>query len=70
MLEVQSEKPIITQTLVKLKRKSLIIIMINILLLQKLINLAAENFAARLAQANLITRTDFDTKLMNLNKKN
>ena len=44
--------------------------MINILLLQKLINLAAENFAARLAQANLITRTDFDTKLMNLNKKN
>ena len=43
--------------------------MINILLLQKLIKLAAENFAARLAQANLITRTDFDTKLMNLNKK-
>ena len=29
----------------------------------------AEIFAARLAQANLITKTDFDTKLMSLNKE-
>ena len=31
--------------------------------------LTAENFAARLAQANLVTNTDFDNKLSNLNKK-
>ena len=28
-----------------------------------------ENFAARLAQANLVTKIDFDTKLISLNKK-
>ena len=32
--------------------------------------LTAENFAARLAQANLVTKTDFDNKLSSLNKKN
>ena len=31
--------------------------------------LTAENFAARLAQANLVTKTDFDNKLPNLNRK-
>ena len=31
--------------------------------------LAADVFNARLAQANLITKTDFDAKLSNLNKK-
>ena len=30
--------------------------------------LTAENFAARLAQANLVAKTDFDNKLINLNK--
>ena len=29
-----------------------------------------EIFAGRLAQANLITKTDFDIKLSNLNQKN
>ena len=32
-------------------------------------SLAADVFNARLAQANLITKTDFDTKLSNLNRK-
>ena len=32
-------------------------------------NLTAKSFAARLAQENLAIKTDFDTKLMNLNKK-
>ena len=32
--------------------------------------LAADGFNARLAQANLITKTDFDAKLSSLNKKN
>ena len=31
--------------------------------------LTAENVAAKLAQANLITKTDFDVKLSSLNKK-
>ena len=31
--------------------------------------LKAENFPARLAQANLVTKTDFDSKLSNLNRK-
>ena len=31
--------------------------------------LTAENFAARLAQANLVTKTDFVNKLRSLNKK-
>ena len=31
---------------------------------------AAENFAAGLEQVNLLTKTDFDNKLSNLNKKN
>ena len=52
--------------------------MINILLLQNLISKTAENFAARLAQVNLATKsdianfvkkTDFDGKLKHLNKK-
>ena len=32
--------------------------------------LTAENVAARLAQANLVTKIDFDSKLINVNKKN
>ena len=31
--------------------------------------LTAENFAAKLVQANLVTKTDFDNKLISLNKK-
>ena len=31
--------------------------------------LTAENFPAKLAQANLVTMTDFDDKLINLNRK-
>ena len=32
-------------------------------------NLAADVFNARLAQANLVTKTDFDAKLSSFNKK-
>ena len=62
----------------KLKRKLLIIFMINILLLQNLTKLTGENFAARLAQTNLASKnhianfsrkTDFGDKIKNLNKK-
>ena len=31
--------------------------------------LTTENFKARLAQANLVTKADFDTKLQSLNKQ-
>ena len=33
-------------------------------------NLAASFFTARLARADLVTKTDFDAKLQELNKKN
>ena len=45
----------------KLKRKFLIMIKFN--------KLTAENFAERLAQLNLVTKADFDTKLIKVNKK-
>ena len=32
-------------------------------------NLTAQNFAARLAQANLVRNNDFNTRLVSLNKK-
>ena len=31
--------------------------------------LTAENFASRLARENLVTKADFDDKLINLNRK-
>ena len=43
-------------------------IMINILLVQ-FNTLAADVFNTRLAQANLITKTDFDAKLSSINRK-
>ena len=43
--------------------------MINILQLPQFNTLAADVFNARLAQANLITKTDFDAKLSSLNRK-
>ena len=69
------KKLTITQKLVKLKQRLLIMVMINILLLLKL---TSENFAARLAQANLETKSNianfakktyFDDKLKRLNEK-
>ena len=43
--------------------------MINTFTTPALNKLTAENFAARLAQINLVTKTDFNNKLINLNKK-
>ena len=36
---------------------------------QEFNKLTAQNFAARLKQANLVTKTDFDDKLKSLNQK-
>ena len=53
----------------KLKRKLLIIIMINILLLQNLMSLLQKlkqaNIASKSDIANFINKTDFDNKLRN-----
>ena len=49
----------------KLKKKLMIIVMVNTLLLQ----LTAETFDTRFALTNLVTKTDFDNKLINLIKK-
>ena len=37
---------------------------------QKFNKFAAEDFDARLARVNLVIKTDFDTKLISLDKKN
>ena len=64
------KKQTITQKLLKLKRDLLTMIMTNILQLQSSVQtLAANVFNARLAQANMITKTDFDAKLSSLNRK-
>ena len=55
------------QKLVKLKKKLLMIVMINILLLQNLISLQ-QIFGSSLAQANLITKAGFGNNLISLNK--
>ena len=70
---------IITQKLMKLKRKLLIMVIgTTILLLINLKKLTSENVAARLAQANLASKdditdflknTDFDDKLKNCNTR-
>ena len=60
------------QKLLNLKNNLLIMIMINILLPHKNIttpefnNLSARVFTLRLAQANLITKIDFDDKIKSL----
>ena len=43
--------------------------MTNILQLQSFNTLTVDVFNARLAQANLITKTDFDTKMSSLDRK-
>ena len=43
--------------------------MLNILLLTKFDELNAESFSAILKQANLVSKTDFDNKLISFNTK-
>ena len=43
--------------------------MANIIDISEFNKLAADVFNARLAQANLITKTEFDSKLSSLNRK-
>ena len=45
------------------------IIVLNILVLQEFNKFTAENLAARLKEANLLNKTDFDNKLTSLNKR-
>ena len=68
MLVALLKKQIMTLKLQKLKINLIIIVMINILIRQ-FNKLAVDVFNARIAQANLITKTDFDDKLSNLNRK-
>ena len=45
------------------------IIVLNILALQEFNKFTAENLAARLKEANLLNKTNFDNKLTSLNKR-
>ena len=64
-----------TQKLLKLKRKLLIIIMRNTIMrvvnriTTSEFNKFAKVFDERVKSANLLTKTDFDNKLTNLNQK-
>ena len=69
MLVVSLKKLTLTQKLMKLKRKLLNIVNDKYITTPEFNQLTAENFAARLAQANLITKTDFNAKLSSLNEK-
>ena len=68
MLAAWLRKQITTQKLVNLRQNLLIITMTNTLLLQRLNKFSAQVFNARLAQANLIRKTDFVAKLPSLNR--
>ena len=79
VLLVHLKRLTITQRLIKIKTKLLIIIMINSLLLPNLIILQKSFFDLTLKRANLtcqsgianfVNKTDFDNKLIRLNKKN
>ena len=69
MLIVKTKKQGITEKIVSLKKNLVITIMINIILLKNLISLQQKDFDARLAQADLIAKTDFDTELKTFNQK-
>ena len=61
------KKTDVNTKLVKLKIK--LVIMIMIINTSEFNKLTIENFKARLAQTNLVTKTDVDAKLTSLNKK-
>ena len=63
------KKQIITQKLLKLKKKLTDHNLSKYITSPEFNNLATDVFIARLAQANLITKTDFDAKMSSLNRK-
>ena len=69
MLVIYLNKETMTLKLQTLKRNLVIIIMRNILILKSFNKLATDVFNARIAQANLITKTDFEAKLSGLNRE-
>ena len=69
MLAIYPKKLSMTQKLMKLKKKVTDHKYNKYVTTPKFNKLTAENFSARLAQANLLTKTDFDDKLLNLNRK-
>ena len=52
-----------------MKLKIKVLIIRNILLLKNLNKLTAENVAARLKQADVVNKTDFDNKLTRFNEQ-
>ena len=78
MLVIQLKELTITQKIVEIERNITDYVHDKYITTPELNKLTAENFAARLAQANLasksdianfVKKTDFDDKLKNLNKK-
>ena len=69
MLVVWLKKQIITQKLEKLKKKITNSNHNKYITTPEFNKLTAETFAAKLRQANLVTKTDFHDNPKNLNKK-
>ena len=69
ILVIYLNKSTMTLKLQTLKRNLVIIIMRNILILKSFNKLTTDVFNARIAQANLITKTDFEAKLSSLNRE-
>ena len=69
MLVIYLNKETMTLKLQTLKRNLVIIFMRNILVLKSFNKLATDVFNARIAQANLIIKTDFEAKLSSLNRQ-
>ena len=70
MLVVWLRKQIIMQKLMKLKKNVFDRNHDKYITTPELNKFAEEVFDARLARVNLVTKADFDTKLISLNKKN
>ena len=69
ILVVQSKRQITTQKNTEIEKKLTDNNHDRYITTPEFNKLTAENFAARLKQANLVTKTDFKDKLKNLNQK-
>ena len=69
MLVIQSEKTDYNTKIIEIEKKITDHSHDKYITTAEFNKLTAKNFGARLAQANLVTETDFDNKLINLNEK-
>ena len=69
-LVVQSRKQIIIKKISEIKQKITDVTHDKCIITSEFNKLTGETFAARLEKVSLVTQTDFETKLISVNKKN